>query len=65
MRQARERWQELGRPLDAARCLLVQGRLLARSDADAASELLRAAADEYDALEVPALAERAREMVEA
>jgi class 3 adenylate cyclase/tetratricopeptide (TPR) repeat protein len=65
MKQARDRWRELGRPLDAARCLLVQGRLRARSDPEEAAELLNAAAEEYDALAVPALAERARELVEA
>ena len=39
--EARARWIELGRPLDAARCLMLRGRLLAESDADEASELLR------------------------
>ncbi|MGH2923579.1 MAG: hypothetical protein ACRDKH_06070, partial [Solirubrobacterales bacterium] len=58
-------WRELGRPLDAARCLLVQGRLRARSDPEAAAELLNTAAQEYDTLAVPALADRARELVEA
>jgi hypothetical protein len=43
--------------------VLIQGRLLARSDPEAASELLSEAASEYDALAVPALAERARELV--
>ena len=65
MGQARKRWQELGRPLDAARCQLILGRLLARSDPDAASAPLNEAAAEYEALAVPALAERARELVEA
>ena len=41
MDEARRRWQELGRPLDAARCLVVQGRLLLDSDPDAAAEPAR------------------------
>ena len=61
--EARARWQELGRPLDAARCRLVQGRLLADSDPDAAAELLNEAVAEYEALDVPALAKRARALV--
>jgi tetratricopeptide (TPR) repeat protein len=61
--EARKRWRELGRPLDAARCLLVRGRLLADSDADEAGEVLAAAAEEYEALDAPALAVRAREPV--
>ena len=65
MDEARERWLELGRPLDAARCLLVRGRLLLEDDPDTASELLSAAAEEYEALGAPALAARAREPVEA
>ena len=65
MEEARRRWRELGRPLDAARCLLVQGRLLADSDPDAAEAALSAAADEYEALDVPALAQRSRELIGA
>jgi tetratricopeptide (TPR) repeat protein len=61
--EARKRWLELGRPLDAARCLMVQGRLLASSNEDAASELLAAAAEEYESLGAPALAAQAREPV--
>ncbi|MGH2984343.1 MAG: AAA family ATPase [Solirubrobacterales bacterium] len=63
MEEARRRWRELGRPLDAARCLLVRGRLLADSDPEAAATVLADAAEEYDALAVPALASRARELV--
>ncbi|MFL5908906.1 MAG: ATP-binding protein, partial [Solirubrobacterales bacterium] len=58
---ARKRWLELGRPLDAARCLMVRGTLLLDADADAAAELLDQAAQEYEALGAPALAARARE----
>ena len=63
MEEARRRWRELGRPLDAARCLLVRGRLLAASDPEAAARVLADAAEEYEALDVPALASRAREVV--
>jgi hypothetical protein len=65
LEEARARWIELGRPLDAARCLLVEGRLLRDSGNERAAEVLAAAAEEYDALEVPALAQRARELVAA
>jgi tetratricopeptide (TPR) repeat protein len=61
--EARRRWLELGRPLDAARCLVLRGRLLTESDSALASELLDAAAGEYEELGAPALAARAREAV--
>jgi class 3 adenylate cyclase/tetratricopeptide (TPR) repeat protein len=61
--EARRRWLELGRPLDAARCLVLRGRLLSDSDPDGASELLDAAASEYEQLGAPALAARARDAV--
>jgi class 3 adenylate cyclase/tetratricopeptide (TPR) repeat protein len=60
---ARQRWFDLGRPLDAARCLSLRGRLSVGSDADAAGELLDSAAAEYEELGAPALAERARAAV--
>ncbi|HEX6586708.1 MAG TPA: adenylate/guanylate cyclase domain-containing protein [Solirubrobacterales bacterium] len=63
--EARRRWLELGRPLDASRCLVVRGRLLLADDPEAASDLLAAAADEYESLGAPALAARVRERVEA
>ncbi len=63
MEEARRRWRELGRPLDAARCLLVRGRLLAESDPEGAAAVLAEAAEEYEALDVPSLATRARELV--
>jgi class 3 adenylate cyclase/tetratricopeptide (TPR) repeat protein len=61
--EARQRWLELGRPLDATRCLVVRGRLLVESDPDAAAALLDEAASEYEELGAPALAARARETV--
>ena len=63
MDTARERWNELGRPLDAARCTLVQGRMLAKSDQVGEDALLNEAASEYERLDVPGLAARARELV--
>jgi tetratricopeptide (TPR) repeat protein len=63
MDQARRRWLELGRPLDATRCLVVQGRILLETDPDAAARLLDDAAAEYEELGAPALAARAREPV--
>jgi adenylate cyclase len=63
MDSARERWRELGRPLDATRCTLVQGRMLAKGDQAAAEALLNEAAAEYERIDVPGLAERARELV--
>jgi class 3 adenylate cyclase/tetratricopeptide (TPR) repeat protein len=63
MDQARQRWLKLGRPLDAARCLVVQGRLLLEADPDAAARVLDDAASEYEELGAPALAARAREPV--
>ena len=63
MDRARGRWAELGRPLDAARCRVIQGRLLLDSDPDDAAKLLDEAAAEYEELGAPALAARAREPV--
>jgi class 3 adenylate cyclase/tetratricopeptide (TPR) repeat protein len=65
MEQARAKWLELGRPLDAARCLTVRGRLLADSDPEDASALLDEAAAEYERLGAPALAARARDAARA
>ncbi len=61
--EARRRWQELGRPLDATRCLVVRGRLLLEQDPATAAGLLDDAALEYEELGAPALAARAREPV--
>ncbi len=63
--EARARWLELGRPLDAARSLVVRGRLLLADDPDTGSALLSEAADEYEALGAPALAATVRDRVEA
>ena len=56
MAEARSDWLELGRPLDAARCTLVHGRILARRDPERSAALLAEAASEYSELDVPGLA---------
>ncbi|MDP9188652.1 MAG: AAA family ATPase [Actinomycetota bacterium] len=62
---AGDNWRELGRPLDAARCMLVHGRLVADRDPERSAALLNDAALEYEKLDVPGLASRARELVSA
>ena len=61
--EARDAWLELGRPLDAARCDYLRGRLLLDADPDAAREALHGAADSAEKLGVEHLAERARSLV--
>jgi hypothetical protein len=63
MERAREQWRELGRPLAAARCLLVRGNLLARQGDDAAGNVLEAAAAEFEEFGVPGLSARSRELI--
>jgi hypothetical protein len=63
LEEAREKWAELGRPLDAARCLLVWGRVLEGRDDAQAAELFERAASEYEQLGVAGMAEGARERV--
>ncbi len=58
--EAREAWQALGRPLDAARCQMLLGRALLANDPSAASDALEQAAREYDELGVAHIAARAR-----
>ena len=62
LKSAREAWQLLGRPLEAARCELFLGQRLLESDRDAAVQSLELAAGEYDELGVAHLAARAREL---
>jgi tetratricopeptide (TPR) repeat protein len=61
--EARAMWEEIGRPLDAARCSLLEGMLLARSGLSA-GEAFSAAAERMTEAGVPHLAERAREQAE-
>ncbi len=58
--KAGELWASLGRPLDAARCLMLRGLLLRESGGQGAEEALQAAAAEYERLGAGALAERGR-----
>ncbi|HEX8855977.1 MAG TPA: tetratricopeptide repeat protein, partial [Thermoleophilaceae bacterium] len=64
LEQARVAWQELGRPLDAARCSMLVGRALLDEDAVRATAALDRAADEFAALGVRHLAEGARALVQ-
>jgi class 3 adenylate cyclase/tetratricopeptide (TPR) repeat protein len=64
LEQARVAWQELGRPLDAARCSMLIGRALLDQDPVHAGAALDRAADEFAALGVRHLAEGARALVQ-
>ena len=61
--EAREAWTALDRPIDAARCELVAGCVLAEAEPASAQASLAAAAEAYERLAVPHLAHRARELV--
>jgi class 3 adenylate cyclase/tetratricopeptide (TPR) repeat protein len=63
--EARAAWADLGRPLEAARCVLVAGQTLAGADPERSRELLEEAACETERLGVPHLAERARALAAA
>jgi tetratricopeptide (TPR) repeat protein len=65
LRQAREAWEKLGRPLDAARCELLLGQRLLEHDPTGALTALERAACEYEQLGVSHLALRARELAGA
>ena len=58
--QAAGAWQDLDRPLEAARSRLLAGRVLLAADPEGGRELLDAAAVEIERLGVPHLAQRAR-----
>ena len=62
LRQARELWPKLGRPLNAARCDLWIGRRLRETEPQKAQAAVAAAASEFERCGVPHLAERAREL---
>ncbi len=65
LEEAAAAWEQLGHPLDAARCEELRGRRLAETDRQAAREALDSAAERYEQLGVAHLAERARELVGA
>ncbi len=62
LQRAREAWQGLGRPLEAARCELLLGQRLLGDDRPAAIASLERAASVYDELGVTHLAERAHQL---
>ena len=62
---AESAWAELDRPLEAARCRLLAGQLLADSDPERARSLLESAAETSERLGVRHLAQRARALVPA
>ena len=61
---ARALWEELGRPLDAARCELLAGEQLRGVDSAAASKRLAAAEVRYETIGIGHLATRARALAE-
>jgi class 3 adenylate cyclase/tetratricopeptide (TPR) repeat protein len=65
LREGCAAWEQLGRPLDAARCELLLGERLREHDPAAASEALAAAAAAYERLGVNHLAARARDLMAA
>jgi hypothetical protein len=65
LREARDRWQGLGRVLDAARCELLIGESLRTEDPAAAAASLEAAGHTFAALGIHHLATRARELAAA
>ncbi len=65
LRRARAAWEQLGRPLDAARCALLLGERLRDDDPAAADVHLARAAEACERLGVKHLAEQARELMVA
>jgi tetratricopeptide (TPR) repeat protein len=63
--EARAAWEALGRPLDAARCDYLRGRLVREADRDQAREALERAADAAERYGVDHLAQLARGMIPA
>jgi class 3 adenylate cyclase/tetratricopeptide (TPR) repeat protein len=61
--EARKSWEELGRPLDAARCELLRGGVLRDHDAGESRVALGAAATAYQELGISHQANRALELV--
>src|SRR3954452_18071635 len=65
LNEAQAAWLELGRPLDAARCEYLRGRLLRESDPDEARRALEAAASAAEDYGVGHLASLARDLIPA
>jgi predicted ATPase/class 3 adenylate cyclase len=62
LREAREMWRGLNRPLDAATCDLLIGQILAEAESEISAAALEEAAAEFERLDVAHMAERAREL---
>ncbi|HEY1595743.1 MAG TPA: adenylate/guanylate cyclase domain-containing protein [Thermoleophilaceae bacterium] len=62
LKEARRAWLDIGRPLDAARTRLLAGRLARKSGDDKAGAILADAARDFEKLNVPELAQQAREL---
>jgi hypothetical protein len=56
-------WEDLDRPLEAARCRLLAGQVIADRDPERSRVLLESAARATVRLGVPHLAERARDLI--
>ena len=65
LREAHVAWEALGRPLDAARCDYLRGRLLREPDPEQARESLEAAAEAAERYGVDHLAQLARGLIPA
>jgi tetratricopeptide (TPR) repeat protein len=65
LQEARAAWQGLGRPLDAARCEYLRGRLLRESNPQEARQALELAAEEAERYGVGHLAELALKLLPA
>ncbi len=65
LREARARWERLGRPLEVARCELRLGRRMLESGDPAGSEVIASAAARFEAIGIPHLATAARERAPA
>ena len=63
LREARELWEGLSRPLDAATCDLLVGRVLQEADPGGAAQALGAAAEAFERLGVAHMSQRARESI--
>jgi tetratricopeptide (TPR) repeat protein len=63
MEEAEVAWEDLDRPLEAARCRLLAGQLMADRDPARSRVLLESAAQATARLGVPHLAARARELI--
>jgi class 3 adenylate cyclase/tetratricopeptide (TPR) repeat protein len=65
LREAHDAWEKLGRPLDAARCEYLRGRMLRESDPTESREALERAATAAEEYGVGHLASLARDLIPA